>query len=153
MPGLRFQGANPARRRTQPVLVRPLPAATLTGSVLLPWLVCITDDQGTEYRYVGKARNRSRLNEYRNNMLKIKAGRERGKTQKYRAVHFVLYSALLNGWRIEFNPLKNCTKEEAGQLETKEISDLDCNLNGRRGWRVSEMRSLSIETFFPLPRA
>lgn len=108
------------------------------------YLIAITDDHNQEYRYVGKARNASRLKEYKNNMLKIKAGKERGKAQGYRTVHFALYSALECGWRITFHPLENCAQEKLNEFENKKITELQCNLNGGRTWRVSNITNLTL---------
>lgn len=109
------------------------------------YFISIIDDGGKEYRYIGKARNKSRLHEYRNNMLKIKAGLERGTKQNYRAIHFAMYSALQNKWTISFYLLENCNSENVDTLEQQRIHELKCNLNGGRTWRVSQISSLSIE--------
>jgi hypothetical protein len=108
------------------------------------YFICVTDPKGARYTYIGKARDQSRLNEYRNNMLKIRAGRERGKRQNYRAVHFAMYWALQNGWKIDFFPLENCSKEQLNTLEGQRIRERQCNLNGARTWRVANMESLSL---------
>lgn len=113
------------------------------------FLYFITDDNRRKHRYIGKARNKSRLKEYENNMLKIKEGRERGKTQNYRAVHFVMYTALINGWEIDFYPIENCincTKDDINQLEKQRISEYNCNLNGAKTWRVSQINNISIDS-------
>lgn len=108
------------------------------------YYISVTNEKHEEFRYVGKARNASRLNEYRNNMLKIKSRKERGKTQGYRAVHFALYSALEKGWHIEFYPLENCVKENLNAVENKRIKELKCNLNGGKTWRISGMTELTL---------
>ncbi len=108
------------------------------------YFITITDDQNIEYRYVGKARDGSRLKEYQNNMLKIEARKDRGKVQGYRTVHFALYNALKNDWDIKCHPLENCTKEQVDELETRRIKELKCNLNGGKTWRISHMESLVI---------
>ncbi len=61
------------------------------------YFISTVDHDGYEYRYIGKAGREKRLREYRNNMLKIKAGRERGTTQNYRAVHLALFIAIDSG--------------------------------------------------------
>ncbi|MGH8236958.1 MAG: hypothetical protein ACREXP_08020 [Steroidobacteraceae bacterium] len=76
-----------------------------------------SDDYGTVYKYVGKARDGSRLVEYRNNMLQIHSGRERGAGQNYRAVHFAIYKALASGWNLAAYPIENC---EDGQVNLRE---------------------------------
>jgi len=108
------------------------------------YYIAVMNDKNEKFEYVGKARNSSRLNEYRNNMLKIKCGKERGKTQGYRAVHFALYSALENNWSIEFHPLENCTKENLNEVENKKINELKPNLNGGKTWRFSNMVDLTL---------
>ncbi len=109
------------------------------------YYISVSNGNGEEYRYVGIARNRSRLNEYRNNIRKIRAGEERGEKQGYRAVHFALYTAMIKGWEIQCYPLENCNGENPVKLERRRIAELDCNLNGARTWRVSQMPSLTIK--------
>jgi hypothetical protein len=109
------------------------------------YFISICDHNGDEYRYVGKARDKGRLNEYRNNMKKIRAGEEHGERQGYRAVHFALYAALNNGWDIQCYPLENCDDMNADQLEKCRITELDCKLNGARTWRVSQMSTLTLK--------
>jgi len=108
------------------------------------YYIAVTNDKNEKFQYVGKARNSSRLNEYRNNMLKIRCGKERGKTQGYRAVHFALYSALENNWNIDFYPLENCTKENLNEVENRRIREFQCNLNGGKTWRLSSMADLTL---------
>lgn len=114
------------------------------------YFICITDHEGRRYAYIGKARDQSRLHEYRNNMLKIRAGRERGKRQNYRAVHFAMYSALLNGWEIDFFPIENCSKAQLNTLEKQRIREHKCNLNGARTWRVANMGRLTLGALLKL---
>jgi hypothetical protein len=113
----------------------------------LPFLyfISIEDPDGSEYRYVGKARDESRLHEYRLNMLKICKGKERGKKQGYRAVHFALYTALREGWHFSFIPLENCSKEKLNELERLRTLELRCNLNNARTWRVADMEGLMLK--------
>src|SRR5262245_43185647 len=85
------------------------------------YFVGVSDAAGNSYRYVGKARNASRLSEYRNNMLKIQDGRERGATQNYRAVHFAMYQALTSGWHLDAYPLENCSDDQVNTLERQRI--------------------------------
>ena len=108
------------------------------------YYICVSDGNGGEYRYVGRARNKERLSEYGNNMKKIHAGEELGIRQRYRAVHLALYRALLNGWRIKCYPLEN-TNGDATRLERRRRVELNCNLNGARTWRVSQMPALTID--------
>lgn len=109
------------------------------------YFITITDKVGIEYRYIGKARNKSRLREYRNNMKKIRTGRERGKKQNYRAIHFVMYRALENCWDIAFYPLESCNAGNVDSLEQQRIRELKCNLNGAKTWRVADINSITIE--------
>ena len=109
------------------------------------YFISVCDHNGDEYRYVGKARNKGRLNEYRNYLKKIQAGEERGEKTGYRAVHFALYTALKNGWEIKCFPLENCTDEDVDQLEKCRIAELHCNLNGARTWRVSQISTLTLK--------
>jgi hypothetical protein len=108
------------------------------------YFISVKSSNGDLYTYVGKARDEARLHEYRRNMLKIHARRERGKSQNYRAVHFALYSALINGWEIDFFPLENIEKSELNDLERQRIRERCCNLNGARTWRVAEIDQVSL---------
>lgn len=109
------------------------------------YFIYVCDHNGESYHYVGKARNKGRLNEYRNYLIKIQAGLERGEKIGYRAVHFALYTALMNGWKIKCFPLENCNDEDIDQLEKCRIAELDCNLNGARTWRVSQISTLTLK--------
>lgn len=113
------------------------------------YFISVCDHNGEEYSYVGKARNKGRLNEYRNNLKKIHAGEERGEKLGYRAVHFALYTALKNGWEIRCFPLENFIDVDVDadleQLEKYRIAELNCNLNGARTWRVSQLSTLTLE--------
>ena len=108
------------------------------------YFISVSDGNGGEYRYVGRASNKSRLNEYRNSIRKIRAGEERGQKQGYRAVHFALYTAMINNWKIKCYPLENCDDKNADRLEKRRIAELKCNLNGAKTWRLSQMPSLTI---------
>jgi len=79
-----------------------------------PYLYFIKVNSGArEYRYIGKASKKSRLNEYRRNVEKILSGKPRRPIQKkdgtaqsngnlrYRYVHLVLSVAEIEGWSIE----------------------------------------------------
>ena len=101
------------------------------------YFILITDNNGNKYEYIGKARNEKRLKEYKRNMKKISLGKERGKKQNYRAIHFVLFKALKENWNIEFYPLENCSKNEINKREKERINKCNCNLNGARTWRIS----------------
>lgn len=81
------------------------------------YFLIITDDVSNEYRYIGKARGYSRLEEFKRNMRKIHLGKPRGTTQKYRAVHFVLYQAIQNNWDVNIHvilPLNGYSYGERG---------------------------------------
>lgn len=108
------------------------------------YFISVRSSEGVLYTYVGKARDETRLHEYRRNMLKIHSRRERGKSQNYRAVHFALYSALNNGWETNFFPLENCEKGQLNELERQRIREHRCNLNGARTWRVGQMEQVSL---------
>jgi len=108
------------------------------------YYICVTDTNGRQYRYVGRARNEKRLNEYKKNMLKIRDCKPRGKKQKYRAVHFVIFEALGKGWQIEFYPVESCSTEELNGVEKKAIAKFRCNLNGAKTWAVEKISSLKI---------
>ena len=112
------------------------------------YFIAISDKSGIEYRYIGKARNKSRLHEYQNNMKKIQIGRERGVRQNYRAIHFAMYSALKNDWEIDFSPLENCNSDNVDSLEQQRIRELKCNLNGARTWRVADINSITVQGLF-----
>ena len=103
---------------------------------------------GREYRYVGKARDRMRIEEYSKNMAKIARGWPRGKKQRYRAVHFVLYKAIRQGWDIEMRPLKaSPDKNDERELQTKH----NCNLNGMKTWPVEKLSALTIRDLGVIP--
>jgi len=103
------------------------------------YYILIADYKGNKYNYIGKARNKKRLKEYNRNMKKISLGKERGKKQNYRAIHFVLFKALKENWKIEFYPLENCSKDEINKIEKERISKCKCNLNGAKTWRLSNI--------------
>ena len=109
------------------------------------YFVTIVDPDGDEFRYVGKARNKSRLHEYRCNMRKIAAGKERGKKQGYRAVHLALFTALRENWHVTFIALENCSKEKLNEIEKLRTSELRCNLNNGKSWRVAQMEGLLLK--------
>ena len=109
------------------------------------YFISVSDGNGGEYRYIGKARNKTRLNEYRKYLKKIRDGEERSEKLGYRAVHFALYTAMINGWKIKCYPLENCNGADTNQLEKRRIAELKCNLNGARTWRLSQLPSLTIK--------
>ena len=97
---------------------------------------------GREYRYVGKARDRERVEEYSKNMAKIARRQPRGKKQRYRAVHFALFTAIRQGWEIEMRPLTSLPgKNDESELQKKH----NCNLNGMKTWPVEELSTLTIK--------
>ena len=113
------------------------------------YYISITDETGNEYRYIGKARHKGRLKEYKRNMVKIRDRRPRGQTQKYRAVHFLLYKAIENNWKINFYPLEACSHSELSHVEKRLIAELGCNLNRGRTWPIEEICTLKIEDVVP----
>lgn len=103
---------------------------------------------GCEYRYVGKARDKERIEEYSKNMAKIARGQPRGKNQRYRAVHLALFTAIRQGWEIEIRPLKSLpSKNDESELQKKHY----CNLNGMKTWPVEELSTLTIEDLGVIP--
>jgi hypothetical protein len=108
------------------------------------YLVRVIDDAGQEYRYVGKARNESRLREYKNNMIKIAERRPRGVKQRYRAVHFALAKALEHGWQYEIVAIESPPAASLLARERHHRAQSGCNLNGARTWDVSEYATLQI---------
>ena len=120
------------------------------GSPLI-YRIEIWSESGEYYDYIGKARGGSRLREYDRNMRRIGERKERGKTQKYRAVHYVLYQAIQAGWKYNCYPMENCPPEILNSREQQLISEHPCTLNGGRGWRVSEIESLNIQMLILRP--
>lgn len=110
-----------------------------------------------EFRYVGKASSRSRMDAYRRNVTRIFAGKTKrpavkkdGQPQsdgniKYRQVHLYLAVALSEGWGITHQPLENCSKQNFSELERQRRDELDCQLNGGESWHVQEFASLSAD--------
>lgn len=89
-----------------------------------PYCYYIRIDTGKhEFRYIGKASNASRLNEYPRNVEKILAGKTRRPILKkdglpqsrgnlrYRHVHSVLAIAENNGWLIEHHARASCNRK------------------------------------------
>ena len=113
------------------------------------YYISITDDTGSEYRYIGKARHKGRLKEYKRNMRKIRDRKQRASNQKYRAVHFVLYKAIENNWKIKFYPLEACSEGEVGAVEKRLIVEFGCNLNRGRMWAIEDICTLEIEDIVP----
>lgn len=109
------------------------------------YFISVSDENGNEYRYVGRARDKSRLEEYKRNMAKIRARKPRGKKQKYRAVHFVLYKAIENDWDIAFHPYEECSESQLNEVENRLISDLACNLNSASTWPIEKLSTLTIK--------
>ncbi len=111
---------------------------------------------GHEYRYVGQARNMKRIKEYDRNMLRIQEGlpkrsRKDNKDREYRTVHFVLYTALREGWEINAYPVASCAgmdKKKRNVTECAFIKELHCNLtkegtNNSR-WCIEHLTDTSI---------
>ncbi|UPW17089.1 hypothetical protein M0C34_12605 [Agarivorans sp. TSD2052] len=107
-----------------------------------------------EFRYVGKASKKSRLNEYRRNIEKIMDGKPRRPEVKkdgthqskgnlrYRFVHLVLSVAFKNNWTIEQFPIENVPKDNLNERETQLIRELECNMNNGKTWSVEEFQDL-----------
>ena len=113
------------------------------------YYISITDDTGNEYRYIGKARHKGRLREYKRNMRKIRDRKQRASNQRYRAVHFVLYKAIENNWKINFYPLEACSQCELAHVEKRLIAESGCNLNHGRMWPIEDICTLKIEDVVP----
>ena len=109
----------------------------------------------TEYRYIGKASNASRITAYSRNVSRILDGqpsrpliKENGERQSdgnisYRYVHLVLATAVKNGWCIECRPFLNCTKSDLSQMEQDYIKKHDCNMNEGEKWFVEDFEKKS----------
>lgn len=113
------------------------------------YYISITDETGNEYRYIGKARHKGRLKEYERNMRRIRDRKPRAKKQKYRAVHFLLYRAIENNWKIDFYPFEACSHSELSHVENRLIAELGCNLNRGCTWPIEEICTLKIEDVVP----
>ena len=82
-------------------------------------------------------------------MVKIRDRKPYGRTQKYRAVQFVLYKAIENNWKIKFYPLETCSEGELGAVEKRLIVEFGCNLNRGRMWAIEDICTLEIEDIVP----
>jgi len=103
---------------------------------------------------VGKASNKSRLDEYPRNVEKILKGMPRrpetkrdGKPQskgnlRYRYVHLVLSAAVQNNWLVEHYPLENVAKDDLNTREIEVIVSLKCNMNEKGTWAIAEHEKL-----------
>ena len=112
------------------------------------YYISITDDAGNGYRYVGKARHKGRLKEYKRNMVRIRDRRPRRSTpgqEKWRAVHFVLYKAIKNNWKIEFYPFESCSQSELNDVENRLKTELDCNLNDKCTWKIEDICTFTVD--------
>ena len=99
---------------------------------------------GNEYRYVGKTDvGMERIERYDTNIKHIEEGKPKPsrKDGKYRAVHFVLYTALQERWEINAYPLTSCTDKEKALIE-----ELHCNLNGKGTWHIEHLADTTIES-------
>jgi len=116
-------------------------------NLALPFIyfIRVVDDRGAEYRYVGRARAASQLNEYVRDIDKISRGIPRGRIQRYRAVHFALAQAGELGWQYEILPIENVAdKNELGVRRQHHMSERHCNLNGARTWSIDCYRDLTL---------
>lgn len=108
-----------------------------------------------EFRYIGKASKKARLNEYKSNVTKILEGKSRrpvlkrdGSLQsqgnlKYRYVHLALANAQKRGWRIEHYPVENVAKQDLNSRELALINELECNMNDGSTWFIEQFSELS----------
>jgi hypothetical protein len=121
-----------------------------------PYLYFIRVRNGkTEYRYVGKGSDLSRMDAYANNVGRVLSGQTKrppvkrdgqpqsGGNIKFRYVHLVLAVAARHGWEIEHYPLENCTKEHHTALERLRRRELACNMNGGASWFVEDFDKLA----------
>ena len=114
------------------------------------YYISITDDIGRKFQYIGKTtKGARRLKKYKRNMRKIRDRKQRAPNQRYRAVHFVLYKAIENNWKINFYPLEACSQSELAHVEKRLIAELGCNLNHGRMWPIEDICTLKIEDVVP----
>ena len=109
------------------------------------YLIQIFSEDGRSYKYVGKARSASRLDEYIRNIKKIFNNKPRGATQGYRAVHFALAKACEFGWKYSIQPIESVAQENLNARERILTIEHKCNLNGAKTWHVDQFSSLTIE--------
>ena len=64
---------------------------------------------------------------------------------KFRYVHLVLATAVINGWEIEHFPIENCEKDEHIIIEKLRKKERNCNMNDGPGWFVEDFEMLSAE--------
>lgn len=109
-----------------------------------------------EYRYVGKASAKSRMNAYWSNVEKVHDRKTKrpavkgdGSPQKkgnvqFRYVHLVLAVADKNGWQIDHFPLENCSEDHLDKLETERIIELGCDMNNGASWDIEDFERLAM---------
>lgn len=120
------------------------------------YLIEVVSAAGNKYRYVGRARDCSRLREYEKNINRalasetsrppiMKSGeRQSDGNVKYRYVHLALVKAIREKWRIKVKAVENCPKENLTAREKfymdKYIHNLNNvrKLNGGKMWHVEE---------------
>ena len=108
-----------------------------------------------EYRYIGKGSSPSRMDAYARNVSRVLSGepkrpavKQNGEPQsegniKFRYVHLVLATAVINGWKIEHYPIENCEKSVHSDLERQRIREMNCNMNDGESWFVEDFKRLS----------
>jgi hypothetical protein len=108
-----------------------------------------------EFRYVGKGKAESRMDQYGTNVGRALAGQPKrpavkrdGSPQsagntRFRYVHLVLATAVRQGWRVEHYPLETCEAEVHRQVEDARRIELACNMNDRPSWAVEDFARLS----------
>ena len=112
------------------------------------YYISITDHAGNGYRYVGQAKQhwgRQRLGKYKTNLRRIRDRKPHASNTKYRAVHFALYKAIKNSWKIDFYPYESCSQSELNHVENRLKIELDCNLNGGRMWKIEDICTETLE--------
>ncbi|EOX4797018.1 hypothetical protein ACI2RL_004847, partial [Vibrio alginolyticus] len=120
----------------------------LTEGKGLVYFARVVDDVGNEYRYVGQTkRGKKPLNDYVNNVRRILSGLPRRTTkgqEKYRAVHLALAKATQNNWFYELKPIEITELTKLNDLESSKIKELNCNLNVKWSWNVSDFSELNL---------
>ena len=122
-----------------------------------PFLYVIKINTGrNEYRYIGKASSKSRLDAYSRNTDRALSGKTKrpmpppGKplrqgNLRYRHIHLVMAIAEREDWKVEHFPIENIPKEQLNNTEQTRIREYECNLNNGSSWAVEEFDQLARE--------
>ena len=109
-----------------------------------------------EYRYIGKASRKSRLDAYSRNIGRALSGKTKrpmpppGKpvrqgNLRYRHIHLVMAIAEREGWMVEHYPIENVPKAQLNDIEQARIREYDCNLNNGKSWAVETFGQMATE--------